>query len=203
MPESRRAMTSTTCHSSPLQACLLFARHGATAPNLAGLRCGGDLDPPLADEGRRQAMLLARRVASRPEPLDLIVSSDLVRARETAAIVRAALGPIEMRLVPGFRERRLGAWNLQPIADTERELAAGDCPPGGESSAEFAHRIRAALELVKPELHRRVLLVASKGVGRVLRQLAGLAPTVPMVNAELIELHFPMPAASTVMEGAA
>jgi broad specificity phosphatase PhoE len=196
-------MTTSNCEPTPRQACLLFARHGATAPNLAGLRCGGDLDPPLADEGRRQAMRLARRVASRPEPLDLIVSSDLVRARETAAIVRAALGPIEMRLVPGFRERRLGAWNLQTIADTEHALAAGDCPPGGESSAEFADRIRAALELVRPELHRRVLLVASKGVGRVLRQLAGLTPTVPMVNAELIELHFPETTARTALQDAA
>ena len=36
---------------------------------------------------------------------------------------------------------------------------------------------------------RRVLLVASKGVGRVLRQLAGLAPRVALANGELIELR--------------
>lgn len=34
---------------------LLFVRHGATAPNEAELRCGGDLDVPLSELGRAQA----------------------------------------------------------------------------------------------------------------------------------------------------
>ena len=32
---------------------VLFVRHGSTAPNLAGLRCGGDLDSPLTELGLR------------------------------------------------------------------------------------------------------------------------------------------------------
>lgn len=174
----------------PGHARLLFARHGATGPNLAGLRCGGDLDPPLADEGRRQAMNLARIVAARVPDLDLIVCSDLLRTRETAAIVRAALGPIELRLMPGFRERRLGQWNLRSIAETEAAMAAGETPPGGESRATFALRIHDALQLLAPALERRVLLVASKGVGRVLREFAGLPPAAPLRNAELLDLRF-------------
>lgn len=171
---------------------LLFARHGATAPNLAGLRCGGDLDPPLAAEGRLQAMRLARVVAAREPALDLIVCSDLLRTRETAAIVRAAIGPVEMRLMPGFRERRLGRWNLRPIAETEAALAAGETPPGGESRQAFAQRIAAALQQLAPALQRRVLLVASKGVGRVLREHAGLPLAAPLRNAELLELSLQM-----------
>jgi probable phosphoglycerate mutase len=169
---------------------LLFARHGATAPNLAGLRCGGDLDPPLVEEGRRQAIELARVVAARSEPIDLIICSDLLRTRETAAIVRAALGPVELRVMPAFRERRLGGWNLQSITDTEAQMAAGTTPPGGESSADFKARITQALVLITPALERRVLLVASKGVGRVLRELAGLPARKPLGNAELLELTF-------------
>lgn len=169
---------------------LLFARHGATAPNLAGLRCGGDLDPPLVEEGRRQAIELARVVAAWPEPIDLILCSDLLRTRETAAIVRAALGPVELRVVPAFRERSLGGWNLQSIADTEAELAAGHTPPGGESSAAFRSRITQALAHIAPVLDRQVLLVGSKGVGRVLRELAGLPSRRPLANAELLELRF-------------
>lgn len=174
----------------PGHARVLFARHGATAPNLAGLRCGGDLDPPLAEEGRRQAMSLARVVAARAPGLDLIVCSDLVRTRETAAIVRAALGPIEMRLLPGLRERKLGHWNLRPIAETEAAMAAGETPPGGESREAFAARIDEALRTLEPALHRRVLLVASKGVGRVLREIARLPAATPLRNAELLELTF-------------
>lgn len=169
---------------------LLFARHGATAPNLAGLRCGGDLDPPLVEEGRRQAIELARKVALHAVPIDLIICSDLLRTRETAAIVRASLGPVELCVMPAFRERRLGGWNLQPIADTEAQMAAGQTPPGGESGEDFRARIAQALATITPALQRRVLLVASKGVGRVLRELAGLPPRKPLANAELLELCF-------------
>lgn len=179
---------------------LLFARHGATAPNLAGLRCGGDLDPPLTDTGREQAVALARVVAQRQRPVDLIICSDLQRTRETAAIVRAALGPVELRVNACWRERLLGGWNLQPLADTEAALAAGDTPPGGESRETFARRIGQAMLALAPLLAgpqpRQVLLVGSKGVGRVLREHTGLPPAAPLANAELAELqlHGLMPA---------
>ena len=186
-------MTTQTSSATPAAARLLFARHGATAPNLAGLRCGGDLDPPLAEAGRRQAVELGRALAALPEPPDLIVTSDLLRTRETAAIVRAAIGPLELRVLAGLRERSLGRWNLQPIADTEAGLASGQTPPGGESGQAFAERIRDALDLVYPALmQRRVLMVGSKGVGRVLRELAGAAPAAPLGNAQLIELSLPL-----------
>ena len=143
---------------------LLFARHGATEPNLAGLRCGGDIDPPLTALGRQQAVALAQAVKALAEPPDLIVTSDLQRAQDTAAIVRAALGAVDLVVQPAFRERRLGEWNLQPIAATESLLASGHTPPGGESADDFTERIEAALDALLPLLPRRVLLVASKGV---------------------------------------
>jgi 2,3-bisphosphoglycerate-dependent phosphoglycerate mutase len=170
---------------------LLFARHGATEPNLAGLRCGGDLDPPLTEVGRQQAFELARRVAARTDRVDLVICSDLLRTRETARIVCEWLQGPELRVIPGFRERRLGQWNLQPIVDTEPQLAAGVTPPGGESSADFADRIEFELRRIATELQQRqVLLVASKGVGRVLHVLAGSPLRQPMANAELHELRF-------------
>lgn len=186
-------MTHTLPTPEPGRARLLFARHGATAPNLAGLRCGGDLDPPLAEAGRRQAIALGRTLAALAEPPDLIVTSDLMRTRETASIVRAAIGPIELRVLPELRERSLGRWNLQPIADTEAALAAGETPPGGESRQAFALRVAEAMDLVYPALmKRRVLLVGSKGVARVLRDMAGCATAAPMGNAQLIELNLPL-----------
>ena len=169
---------------------LLFARHGATGPNLAGLRCGGDIDPPLAAEGRQQAAALARAVAARLDPPDLIITSDLRRTQETAGIVQALLPGADLLVQPALRERRLGAWNLQPIAATEALLTQGVTPPGGESGDAFRLRIESALETLLPLLHRRVLLIGSKGVGRVLRARAGLPARAPLANAELIELSF-------------
>jgi 2,3-bisphosphoglycerate-dependent phosphoglycerate mutase len=171
---------------------LLFLRHGATALNAAGLRCGGDIDLPLSDLGHRQAAQVARALAQPDVPVGVIVTSGLERTRQTADIIARHLRRVEIVIEPAFDERRLGAWNRRPIAETQAELAAGVTPPGGESSADFARRVRdGALATLLPLLSRvrteRVLLVGSKGVARVLGELAGTALRSPLGNAELIE----------------
>ena len=98
---------------------LRFVRHGATAPNMAGLRCGGDLDVPLTALGRQQAVTAARQVAELEPAVGLIVTSDLVRTRETAAIIAAALSGVPIIIEAGFAERSLGQWNLRTIAETQ------------------------------------------------------------------------------------
>lgn len=165
---------------------LLFLRHGATALNAAGLRCGGDIDLPLNDHGHRQAAAAARELVERFPRLDVIVVSSLQRTRQTADIIARQVRGVEIVIEPRFNERRLGAWNRLPIADTQAALAAGATPPGGESNAEFTQRVReATLATVLPLLPRQVLLVGSKGVARVLGELAGAAPRTPLGNAEI------------------
>ncbi len=174
---------------------LLFARHGATALNLAGLRCGGDVDPPLVDAGRAQAERLAREVADLPEPVELIVTSDLQRAHQTARVVQRAIKGAELQVCRGFRERRLGAWNFLEIAATEAAMSAGVTPPGGESRAAFARRIDRALHSIAPlAAQRRTLIVASKGVARVLGERAQHSPRPPPGHAELVEFELSLPA---------
>lgn len=165
---------------------LLFMRHGATALNLAGLRCGGDIDAPLAEVGHRQAAEAARALRERSPLPGVIVVSGLQRTRQTAQIVAQALPRVELIVEPRLDERRLGAWNRRPIVDTQADLAAGITPPGGESNAEFSARITAAaVQTLLPLLPRHVLLVGSKGVARVLGELAG-RPAAPG-NAEWVE----------------
>jgi 2,3-bisphosphoglycerate-dependent phosphoglycerate mutase len=167
---------------------LLFVRHGATALNAAGLRCGGDVDLPLLDLGHRQASAAAHELVQRRARVDVIVTSSLQRTRQTAAIIARHLRCLELVIEPGFDERRLGDWNRRPIAETQAELAAGVTPPGGESNAEFTRRVREAARVtLLPRLPRHVLLVGSKGVARVLRELAGEAPRCPVGNAEIVE----------------
>ena len=70
---------------------MLFAliRHGQTDWNLNG-RMQGRTDIPLNDLGREQA--LAAASAFEDDPWDVVVSSPLVRARETAEILAVTLG---------------------------------------------------------------------------------------------------------------
>jgi 2,3-bisphosphoglycerate-dependent phosphoglycerate mutase len=163
---------------------LLFMRHGATALNAAGLRCGGDVDLPLAELGHHQAVRAAQRLAALRPRVGVIVVSALQRTRQTAGIVGQALHGVEIVIDAAFNERRLGAWNRRPIAETQAELEAGITPPGGESNAEFTQRIRAAVTAtLVPLLGERPLLVASKGVARVLGELTGAGPSEPLDNA--------------------
>jgi len=80
-------------------------RHGRTEWNVAG-RVQGQSDVPLDDIGREQARDAASRLATlRPHR---IVSSDLVRASETAEIL-AELTSQEVELDIRLREMDFGA----------------------------------------------------------------------------------------------
>ena len=172
---------------SDLPLVLRFVRHGATAANTAGLRCGGDLDLPMNTIGHEQARSIAERVVLLDPPVGLIVTSDLRRTCETAEAIARRLPGVPLMVEPAFAERRLGEWNLLPIRDSQTWLEAGATPPGGESDQEFADRITRALEALKPELPRRPLLVASKGVARVLGGLTGLDGRLEPANGDVIE----------------
>ena len=130
---------------------VLLVRHGETADN-ASARFQGRLDTPLNDRGREQSHALAQ--ALRDEGLRALYSSPLLRAHETARIVGAAIG-LEPILDGRLVEADAGIWSGRMIADimaAEREgyarWRAADPTfrfPGGESVAEQAQRIAAAL----------------------------------------------------------
>ena len=169
---------------------LRFVRHGATAPNMAGLRCGGDLDVPLTALGRQQAAAAARQVAQLVPPVGLIVTSDLVRTRETAAIIATALPGLPIIIEPGFAERSLGRWNLLSIEETQPWFEARCTPPGGESDEAFIERIARAVRGIKKQLAYRPLLVGSKGVARVMGELIGIEKRLELDNGVVAEFDF-------------
>ncbi|MRR51538.1 MAG: histidine phosphatase family protein [Rhodocyclaceae bacterium] len=167
-------MSAITPAAWPPATRFLFLRHGCTDYNQAGLRCGGDIDIPLNAEGRRQAAQAAQLIAASGWPLAWIVTSPLQRTQATAAAVAAALGDATVNVDPRLCERRLGAWNGQPAELTESALRRGETPPGGESRADFRTRVLAWLEDWQSRLAQPGLIVASKGISRVLsEELAG------------------------------
>lgn len=169
---------------------LRFVRHGATRANEAGLRCGGDLDLPLTPLGRAQAEQAARQIAALQPAVGLIVTSDLARTRETAAILAAALADTPILIETDFAERRLGEWNLRTIAETQPWFEARCTPPGGESDQQFIDRIAQALRRIKTRLPCRPLLVGSKGVARVMGELIGIPKRLELDNGAVTEFDF-------------
>lgn len=164
-----------------------FVRHGVTDQNFKGLRCGGDIDVPLLDMGCDQAFLLGKQILHMDLGIETIVSSSLVRARQTALIVSGVLGGVPIEIESLFNERRLGEWNNRPIEETEDFIRRKVPPPGGETEEEFTVRIGRAVERLEPLLSRRLLIVSSKGVGRILSEILGGTERLLVANGEVVE----------------
>jgi probable phosphoglycerate mutase len=93
---------------------VLLVRHGQSEWNADG-RWQGQADVALTDLGRSQAHHAARALGV----VDAIVSSDLSRAAETAAILSGELGVGPLVLDPDLRERDAGDWSGLTRAEIE------------------------------------------------------------------------------------
>jgi broad specificity phosphatase PhoE len=85
---------------------LYVTRHGETNFNAQG-RYAGSTDVPLNETGIKQARELAGRLSGMK--FDVVVSSPMLRARQTADIVCAELG-MEYIIYPQFAERNVGVY---------------------------------------------------------------------------------------------
>ncbi len=85
---------------------LTLLRHGESVGN-AESRWQGQSDYPLTERGRAQAQALAERWKGEKVKFDLVVTSPLQRARETAEIVASALD-IKIETDPIWMERDIG-----------------------------------------------------------------------------------------------
>lgn len=125
---------------------IVAVRHGRTAWN-ADQRLQGHLDVPLDALGHAQAARLAAALAG--EGLAAIYSSDLQRARDTAAPLAAALG-LPVHTDPALRERSFGRLEGATYAEVERDWPEDALrwrrrdpdfgPGGGESLIAFFDR---------------------------------------------------------------
>lgn len=168
---------------------LWLVRHGETTWNRER-RWQGHSDAPLSELGRRQAAALAPRFAG--DAFDLVFSSDLSRARDTA---RLAL-PARTALLeePRLREMDFGAWEGlrfdQLGAEDQARLAGwGQDPdnfgaPGGETWRDLVRRVGAwATEL--PDRGRVAVFVHGGTIRAYLHEVARIAadPDRPFVVA--------------------
>jgi broad specificity phosphatase PhoE len=150
---------------------LLLVRHGQSTWN-SEHRIQGQLDPPLSDEGRRQAERVGQRIAGRR--FAGFYSSDLKRAFETAQAIEAATG-LQAEPMAGLREIFLGEWEglrTDDLAQRFPEAWASwteepdwDLVPGGEGAALFETRVTAALdEILGRHAQGDVVVVTHGGV---------------------------------------
>lgn len=97
---------------------ILLIRHGETAWN-AVRRLQGHIDIALNAEGERQAQALANALAG--EGVDLIVSSDLQRAYQTAQAVAMHYDHATVHTDPALRERAYGVFEGMLYTEVEQQ----------------------------------------------------------------------------------
>lgn len=134
-------------------------RHGQTDWNI-DLRLQGSTDIPLNDTGRAQALAAAQHL--NPENWDVIISSPLSRARDTAAIVAEVLG-MPVVIVPELIERSFGTAEGMDHASW-RKLYESQVPIEGlESLEDLRTRTGLLLELIATEYSGQRVLAVSHG----------------------------------------
>jgi broad specificity phosphatase PhoE len=165
---------------------ILLARHGETEWNRQG-RFQGHANPPLNERGRAQARELAEQLA--PVAIDVVYSSDLERARETAQIV-AARKRLPLTVDAGLREIDVGSWSGLTRAEIEQRFPGAE-HHDGETREEHLARVVAAVERIAlTHPGERILIVSHGGSLRALRHHAIGEAEHPIANGTVFELRF-------------
>jgi probable phosphoglycerate mutase len=167
---------------------LILIRHGETAWNRE-LRFQGHADVPLNDIGHEQARRLGLRLAGETV-VQHIISSDLMRAQQTAAPAASQLS-LPVVTSAGLREQFFGVvegmrsdeiQSLHPRAWEEwLEFREDHAMPEGETAREFHTRIIAALGSIAAAHKGRHLIVVTHGgvLDMVWRTARGLSLSGP------------------------
>ena len=161
---------------------MLVLRHGQSQWNAAG-RWQGQADPPLTELGLEQARLAGGLLSTECPAFDVIVTSDLERARITGQTISTVLGGMVLggtmpRLDPRWRENDAGEW--QGLTQAEIRLAwpgylENDLrPPHFESVTSTTDRAIAALDdIVACNAGQCILVISHGGVLRLLHDHLG------------------------------
>ncbi|MCA9345987.1 histidine phosphatase family protein [Candidatus Saccharibacteria bacterium] len=150
-----------------------FVRHGQSEANAA--RLIADSTPKLTKLGREQAIETANSL--KDIKITKILTSPLIRARQTAEIIASELGLHvgDIEVVDELTERSLGECEGKPKDMESEKYITIDTERGFEPQATLIKRLLVALEMIKKECNDasgNVLVVGHVTAGFYLQQLA-------------------------------
>jgi len=143
--------------------CLM--RHGETDANKKFI-VQGRMDNPLNDYGRLQAKRTAEYLIQNHENFDLVVSSPLKRAYETAKImVDLFSSPKQILINSQLTERNFGDYDGKTIDDAYSKLVVSDQIPNMEKNVDLENRVLNALKnLCEKHPDKKILVVVHSHV---------------------------------------
>jgi broad specificity phosphatase PhoE len=155
-------------------------RHGATSLNNDDVsvdRIRGWKDVPLSEDGRKEAYRIAEKMAHRKP--DVIVTSDLKRAHDTAEIIAKELGMKVALITKGFRPWNVGTWSgvvtskAIPVLCEYAEHKPDKDLPEGESFNTFRLRFFSELLHVLEKYPGKIAVVTHHRGERLMKAWAG------------------------------
>jgi probable phosphoglycerate mutase len=144
-----------------------FVRHGQTVWNVENKICGAT-DIELTPLGHEQAIETGKKIIEMGIEADMILTSPLIRAKETARHISEVTGipmQVEMRLI----EQNFGRYESTPRDGKEFHEAKKDMASRfgtGESMLQMAQRIYHLLDDIKAG-DKKYILVAHNGIVRI------------------------------------
>lgn len=171
---------------------LILTRHGETFENAAGI-IQGHLPGKLSPLGKRQTEKLAVRLKS--EKIDLIYSSDLTRAADTAKEIAQFHQQIPLQLLKEIRGRKYGYFEGKKRSEIEANPRAAalfksmyEAPPEGENWPDVYERAKIFLnQIISRHQNQTVLVVSHRGFLRSLICAIRKQPPQEMFNIHKIE----------------
>jgi len=173
-------------------------RHGQTEWNIRKV-IQGSADIPLNTAGREQAKLVCEKM--REKPFDLILTSPLQRAQETAAIVNGEGYSKPIIIEPKLRERNCGEYEGVKKADFDYNDFWNFNTPSNyekaESKQDFYDRIKLLLDELTVKYGDKTILISTHaGVCRVIKYILSgdrfnngeLGPYLPK-NSDILEFE--------------
>jgi uncharacterized phosphatase len=145
-------------------------RHGQTDWNINFL-LQGVTDIPMNQTGIEQVKLAAKAI--RAEDWDVVLTSPLSRARQTAEIIASQHGYTEIIEQELLIERSFGEAEGLSHEQWRAKYSNLDVIPGGESRTQLAQRSRLLLETISQELAGKRVLAISHGA--LIRALIAIA----------------------------
>lgn len=147
---------------------VILARHGQTEWNRHKMLMGR-IDQPLTEEGFSQAEALAEQL--KDFGITTIVSSPMLRAKQTAETVGNRLGIVPIKVHQELRERNYGQDEGRMISELKAEARARgtlyflETPPAGEANSDFEERVTRAFDgIIEQHSGEKILIVSHSGV---------------------------------------
>lgn len=176
---------------------IYVVRHGQTEWNVAG-KCQGKKDIELNEMGKKQAEETAKVLKN--EEIDLIISSPLKRAKETAEIIKGSR-PIDIVVDERISERDFGEFEGMTKADFDSDeiwdYEKNKKYEKAENVQELFDRVSSFLNDIKEnKSDKNILIVTHGGIGIPINWYfngtpkAGETQKYSMKNCQVVKYEF-------------